>query len=152
MEERFWFFDILKGWETKELRDRYGLYKLDDKMSSDFRAHCVDAWILATHAVGGYYPNNKEVICIAPVPIQRRCLHREKPKIGGIRHRYGGTNCLGIMKGTLVKSVRHGLCWVSGHQNGKINLTKKVQGKNKQIPQQKLDSFRILKRLQFVIC
>ena len=152
MEERFWFFDILKGYETKKSRDYYGLKKIDQKLSSDFHAHCVDSWILATHAVGGSYPENKDVFCIAPVPVQRRCLHRENPKKDGIRTRYGGTNCLGIKKGTLVKSIKYGLCWVSGHQNGKINLTKKVEGKNKQIAQQKLDSFRILKRLQFVIC
>ena len=152
MEERFEFFDQLKGWETKELRDRYSLHKLEDKMSSDFHTHCVDAWVLATHAVGGSIVNNMSVFCIAPVPVQRRCLHRENPKKGGVRPRYGGTNCLGIKKGTLVKSIKHGLCWISGHQNGKINLTKRVEGKNKQIPQQKLDSFRVLKRLQFVMC
>ena len=151
IEQRFEFFDTLKGWETKELRDRYGLSKLKDKLSSDFHAHCVDSWVLATHAVGGSVPNNKEVFCIAPVPVQRRCLHRENHKKGGIRSRYGGTVCLGIKKGTLVKSIKHGLCWISGHQNGKINLTKKINGKNKQLPQQKLDSFRILKRLNFVV-
>ena len=151
MEERFDFFDTLKGYETKELRDRFFLTKLKEKLSFDFHAHCVDAWVLATHAIGGAVPNNKDVFCISPVPIQRRSLHRENPKKGGIRSRYGGTNCLGIKKGTLVKSIKHGLCWVSGYQNGKINLTKKVDGKNKQIPQQKKDSFRILKRLKFVI-
>ena len=151
MEERFDFFDTLKGWETKELRNRFCLAKLKDKLSSDFHAHCVDAWVLATHAIGGSVPNNKSVFCISPVPIQRRSLHRENPKKGGIRSRYGGTNCLGIKKGTLVKSFRYGLCWVSGYQKGKINLTKKINGKNKQIPQQKKESFRILKRLKFAI-
>ena len=151
MEDRFWFFDTIKGYETKELRDRYGLEKIDQKLSSDFHAHCVDSWVLATHAVGGSIINNKSVFCIAPVPIQRRCLHRQVPKKGGIRTRYGGTNCLGIKKGTLVKSIKHGLCWVSGYQDDRINLTKKINGKNKQIPQQKLDSFRILKRLRFII-
>ena len=151
MEERFDFFDTLKGWETKELRDRYSLEKLEDKMSSDFHAHCVDAWVLATYVIGGAVPYNKSVFCIAPVPIQRRSLHYQKPKKGGIRSRYGGTNCLGIKKGTLVKSIKHGLCWVSGYQNGKINLTKKVNSKNKQIALQKKDSFKILKRLNFVI-
>ena len=151
MEERFSFFYTLKGYETKELRDRYSLSKLKDKSSSDFHAHCVDSWVLATHAVGGSVPNNKEVFCIAPVPVQRRCLHRENHKKGGIRSRYGGTVCLGIKKGTLVRSVKHGLCWVSGYQNERINLTKKVNGKNKQLPRQKLDSFRILKRLNFIV-
>ena len=149
IEDRFWFFDTLKGYETKELRDRYCLEKIDDKLSSSFHAHCVDSWILATHTVGGTYPENKEVFCIKPLSIQRRNLHREVPKKGGIRSRYGGTVCLGLKKGSLVKSIKHGLCWISGHQNGKINLTKIVNGKKKQIPQQKRETFRVLKRLKF---
>ena len=133
MNERFEFFDILKGYETKELRDQYGLYKTDHKLSSCFEAHCVDSWVLATHAVGGSIPENREVFCIQPLVVQRRNLHRELPKKGGIRSRYGGTICLGFQKMTLVKSIKHGFCWISGYQNGKINLTKKVKGKNKQI-------------------
>jgi len=32
----------LKGYETKELRDRHGLSKSSNKLSSDFSAHCED--------------------------------------------------------------------------------------------------------------
>ena len=150
MEERFSFFYTLKGYETKELRDRYSLSKLKDKLSSDFHTHCVDSWVLAAHAVGGIVPNNKEVFCIAPIPVQRRCLHRENHKKGGIRTRYGGTVCLGIKKGTLVRSVKYGLCVVSGHMNGKINFRKIVEDKKKMILQQKLGTFKVLKKLNFL--
>ena len=116
MQERFGFFNTIKGYQTKELRDYYGLKKINQKLSSDFHVHCVDSWILATHAVGGSYPENKDVFCIAPIPIARRKLHREIPKKGGIRGRYGGTNCLGIKKGTLIKHIKYGLARICGYQ------------------------------------
>ena len=150
MEQRFWLFDVLKGFETKELREQYGLYKTDQKLSSVFEAHCVDSWVLATHAVGGSVPENREVFCIQPLSIQRRNLHREVPKKGGIRSRYGGTVCLGLQKMTLVKSIKYGLCWVSGYQKDKINLTTFKDGKKKQIPQQNKETFRVLKKLRFL--
>ena len=143
-----WDLLTIQGYETKDIRDRLGLNKSKDKMSESFDAHCVDSWCLAYHAIGGdTIVDNASVFCIAPIPIQRRNLHREVPKKGGVRHRYGGTRCLGFTKGTLVKSIKWGLCWISGHQNGKINLTQMSTGKQR--PMRKQESFRILKRLNF---
>ena len=146
--QKKWNLFTLQGYETKDIRDRLGLKKSKDKMSESFDAHCVDSWCLAYHVIGGEpLVDNTDIFCISPIPIQRRNLHREVPKKGGIRHRYGGTRCLGYTKGTLVKSIKWGFCWISGHQSGKINLTQMSTGKQR--PQQKLDSFRILKRLNF---
>ena len=150
MNERFKFFGTLRGYETKKLRDRYSLYKTDHKLSSVFEAHCVDSWVLAAYAVGGLVPENREVFCIQPLATQRRNLHREIPKKGGTRSRYGGTICLGFQKMTLVKSIKYGLCWISGYQNSKINLTTFVNGKKKQIPKQLQKSFKILKKPRFL--
>ena len=136
------------GWETKEIRGRLGLKKSSKKLSESFDAHCVDSWCLAYHTVGGEgVVDNKNIFCISLIPIQRRSLHRQNPRKGGRRPRYGGTRCLGFTKGSLVKSIKWGLCWISGHQNGKINLTELSTGKQR--PVQKLDSFRVLKRLNF---
>ena len=143
-----WELFTLQGFETKELRDRLGLKKSSNKISESFDAHCVDSWCLAYHTIGGEpIVDNTRVFCIAPVPIERRSLHRQIPQKGGKRPRYGGTRCLGLTKGTLVKSIKWGLCWISGHQNGKMNLTQMATGKQR--PVQKLDSFKILKRLNF---
>lgn len=143
-----WELLTLHGYETKELRDRLGLKKSKDKMSESFDTHCVDSWCLAYHAIGGDdIVDNTSVFCVSPLPIERRSLHRQIPQKGGKRPRYGGTRCLGFSKSTLVKSIKWGLCWISGHQNGKINLTQMAT--EKQRPQQKLDSFRRLKRLNF---
>ena len=152
-----WFYDeirkrwelfTLQGFETKELRDRLGLKKSSNKMSESFDAHCVDSWCLAYHTIGGEpIVDNTNIFCISPLPIQRRGLHRELPKKGGIRTRYGGTRCLGFTKGTLVKSVKWGVCWISGHQSGKINLTQMSTGKQR--PVQRIESLKVLKRLNF---
>ena len=157
MEERFWFFDTIKGYQTKELRDYYGLKKINQKLSSDFHAHCVDSWILATHAVGGSYPENKDVFCIAPIPIARRNLHREVPNKNGIRTRYGGTNCKGIKKGTLVKHIKYGLARIYGYMKKptKKDLARilwSIQLKDGSRQQNiRRENFKILTKLQFQI-
>ena len=146
--EKRWQLSTLSGHETKDIRDRLGLTKSKKKTAETFDAHCVDSWCLAYSVLGGDpIVDNTDIFCISPIPIQRRNLHREVPKKDGIRSRYGGTRCLGYAKGTLVKSLKWGLCWISGHQNGKINLTQ--MSTNKQRPMQKVDSFRILRRLNF---
>ena len=143
-----WELLVIQGHRTKELRNRLGLKKSPQKTAETFAAHCVDSWCLAYHLVGGEpIVDNTDIFCISPLPIQRRNLHRELPKKGGKRPRYGGTRCLGYTKGTLVKSIKWGLCWMSGHQDGKINLTQMETGKQR--PMQKQESFRILKRLNF---
>ena len=152
MEERFEFFDQLKGWETKQLRERYSLHKLDYKLSSDFHAHCVDAWVLATHAVGGYFPNNKDVLCIRPLLIQRRCLHKENPKKGGIRTPYGGTRCIGFTKGTLIKSVKYGLGLIGGvNKRNKLRLVDILTRKNITLACPP-NNLKIKTRLNWLIC
>lgn len=146
--EKRWQLFTRSGHETKAIRDRLGLKKSKDKKAETFDVHCVDSWCLAYHVLrGDPIVDTTDIFCISPIPIQRRSLHREVPKKGGIRSRYGGTRCLGYTKGTLVKSIQWGLCWISGHQNGKINLTQMTTGKQR--PQQKVDSFKILKRLNF---
>ena len=143
-----WQLSTLPGHETKDVRDSLGLKKSTDKTAETFDAHCVDSWCLAYSVLGGDpIVDNTDIFCISPIPIQRRNLHREVPKKGRMRTRYGGTRCLGFTKGTLVKSSKWGLCWISGHQNGKINLTQMSTGKQRVM--QKIDSFKVLKRLNF---
>ena len=59
--EKRWRLLTLQGYETQEIRDRFGLKKSSNKLSETFEAHCVDSWCLAHHAVGGkYIPDNTE--------------------------------------------------------------------------------------------
>ena len=147
--QKKWELLTLQGFETKELRDSLGLKKSSNKMSESFDAHCVDSWCLAYYTIGGEpIVDNTSVFCILPIPIQRRNLHREVPKKGGIRTRYGGTTMYGLVKNTLVKHIKYGLCRISGFQKGKVSLTNLV-GK-RLIVATKITDCKILTRLNFI--
>ena len=110
-----WELITLQGYQTQEIRDRLGLKKTAQKLAETFEAHCVDAWCLAYHTVGGEpIVDNSRIFCVAPIPIRRRELHRQNPQQGGKRPRYGGTVLEGIIKNTLVMHVKYGLTRVSG--------------------------------------
>ena len=110
-----WELLTLAGHETKDIRDRLGFKKSSKKLSETFEAHCVDSWCLAYHTVGGDRTvDNTDIFCVAPIPIERRSLHRQNPQRGGKRPRYGGTVLNGIVKNTLVKHIKHGLTRISG--------------------------------------
>ena len=144
-----WELRTLQGWQTKEIRDRLGLKKVSKKLSETFDAHCVDSWCLAYHSIGGHpVPDNRSIFCIAPIPIKRRCLHREQEAKGRKRNRYGGTRCLNTVKNALVKHVKHGFLRVSGHQNGKLTLSE-INSSKQVVLQAKETEYTILKRLNF---
>lgn len=144
-----WALLTLQGHETARLRESLGLTKTRNKTAETFDAHCVDAWCLAFHTVGGDVPvDNVAVFCIAPIEHKRRCLHRERTKKGGIRTRYGGTLSLGWKKQTLVKHPQHGLCLVGGHQKGRLALHDVATGKRIVLSAKPTDCKR-LRRVNF---
>ena len=147
--QKRWKLLTLQGWETKEIRDRLGLKKTSKKLAETFAAHCVDSWCLAYRTVGGEStPDNTDIFCIAPIPIQRRNLHREQPAKGGIRKRYGGTRCLGVAKNTLVRHVKHGLLRVTGFDKEGLNLSE-LDSAKRVVRKAKTNTYRILRRLNF---
>ena len=147
--EKKWKLLTLQGYETKEIRDRLGLKKSSKKLSEIFEAHCVDSWCLAYHAIGGSdRPDNTNIFCIAPLPIKRRCLHREQEATGRKRNRYGGTRCLNTVKNALVRHTKHGLLRVSGYQEGKLTLSE-INSSKQVVLQAKENEYTILKRLNF---
>jgi hypothetical protein len=120
----------MQGWETREARDSLGLRKTGRKMAEVFEAHCVDSWVLANHAVGGHTaPDNIRMLCITPLRFHRRQLHRLQPEKGGVRKPYGGTRSLGFKRGSLVKHVKLGLCYVGGFLKDRISLHSLETGK-----------------------
>lgn len=148
--QKRWELLTLQGWQTKEIRDRLGLKKSSKKLSNTFDAHCVDSWCLAYYAVGGEsVVENRNIFCISPIPIQRRTLHREQPKKGGIRSRYGGTVLAnGLIKHTLVKHVKHGLTRLSGINAKGLFAIYSLDGK-RLTTSAKQNSFKVLTRLNF---
>ena len=114
------------------------------------RIHCVDSWCLAYHTIGGEpIVDNTDIFCIPPIPIQRRNLHREVPKKGGVRSRYGSTRFLGTRKNMLVKHIKHGLSVICGHQKGGLSLRFPIEGGKRLTLSVKLEDCKILTRLNF---
>ena len=147
--EKHWMLHTLAGHETKEIRDRLGLKKSSNKTSETFEAHCVDSWCLAYHVIGGEpIVDNADIFCISPLQIKRRQLHRQIPQKGGQRPRFGGTMCLGFVKNTIVKHVKHGIAAVCGHQKGGLSL-QPIEGGKRLALSAKVKDCKILTRLNF---
>ena len=145
-----WDLLTLQGYETKEIRDRLILKKSSNKLAETFDAHCVDSWCLAYHTVGGEpIPDNTDIFCISPIPIARRNLHREVPKKGGIRSRYGGTILKnGLVKNTLVKHAKYGLTRLAGINSKGLFSVYSLDGKRLTTGAKQKD-FTILRKLNF---
>ena len=121
--QKRWELFTLQGWQTQEIRDRLGLKKSSHKLSETFDAHCVDSWCLAYHTIGGdAVVDNTDLMCISPIPVVRRELHRQNTQKGGVKPRYGGTTTDGLTKNTLVKHVKYGLTRISGFGKRGISL------------------------------
>jgi len=83
------------------------------------------------------------------IPIQRRMLHREQPKKGGIRSRYGGTMLAkGLVKHTLVRHVKHGFTRLAGINAKGLFAIYTFEGK-RLTTGAKRNSFKVLTRLNF---
>ncbi len=145
-----WKLLTLQGYETKEIRDRLGLKKSTKKLAETFDAHCVDSWCLAYHTVGGdAIVDNTSIFCISPIPIARRNLHREVPKKGGMRSRYGGTILKnGLVKNTLVKHAKYGLTRLAGINSKGLFSIYSLDGK-RLTTGAKQKEFTVLRKLNF---
>ena len=146
-----WELLTLQGWETQEIRDRLGLKKSSKKLAETFDAHCVDSWCLAYQTVGGNpTPDNTGIFCIAPIPIKRRCLHRETEAKGRKRNRYGGTVLgNGFVKNTLVKHIKYGLTRLAGVSVKGLFSIYNLEGNKRLTTGAKRSDFRVLTRLNF---
>jgi len=113
---------VKSGIETKALRETFGLRKLKNKSKTVFETHCVDAWALAASETGAKQLTTRSIYYLVPLRWHRRQLHRLQPEKGGRRKPYGGTCSLGLKRGTLVKHLKHGFCYVGGNLNGKLSL------------------------------
>ena len=114
---------IMQGYETKELRDKFGLKKTKSKLDDCFSAHNVDSWVLANSLVGGHVrPDNERITRLIPLRFHRRQLHDFQPSVGNIRRNYGSTMSNGIKRGSLIDHKKHGICYLGGFSK-KTGLT-----------------------------
>lgn len=90
----------------------------------------VDGYALAKWFVGGASePSTKKVICLTPFKFARRQLHVFKPIKGGIRKQYGSTRSEGFKRGSIVKHLKHGICYIGGASKGFVSLHNLIDGK-----------------------
>ena len=146
---------VKSGIETKTLRDSYCLKKLRNKSKPVFESHCVDAWVLAASISGTKQPSTRTLYYMVPLRFHRRQLHDLQPRKDGKRRPYGGTFSLGLKRGTFVKHVRYGFCFVGGFLNGKLSLHSVKNGERLTQNSKKEDCkvlTRIAFRTQFLSC
>ncbi len=115
---------LCQGYQTKELREQYGLKKTKSKAKQSFDSHAVDAWVLAASISGATKPTCTRLWYVVPARLHRRQLHRLQTSQGGIRKPYGGTRSLGLKRGTVVRHAKYGVCTVGGfdRRKGRISL------------------------------
>jgi hypothetical protein len=105
---------LREGWQTKALREQYGLKKMSSKANRSFGSHAVDAWVLAASVSGAEAPTTRRLWYLVPARLHRRQLHRLQASKGGERKPYGGTRSLGLKRGTVVRHPIYGCCAVGG--------------------------------------
>ena len=146
-----WQLRTLQGWQTQEIRDRLGLKKSSKKLAETFDAHCVDSWCLAYQTVGGSgVPDNMDLLCVSPIPIKRRELHRQQEAKGGKRSRVGGTVLgQGLIKNTLIRHVKYGLTRLAGVNAKGLFSIYSMETHKRLTTGAKRSDFRVLTRLNF---
>jgi len=91
------------GFETKELRDKYGLRKVGDKSKQNFYVHCVDSFVIAFSVMDKPVILNKSLTYIDDnYRYVRRRLHDTQFKKGGIRDKFSTGKFQGISKGCII--------------------------------------------------
>ena len=114
---------LRQGWQTKALREQYGLKKTKSKDKQTFESHAVDAWVLAASMTGTGKPTCTRLWYVVPARLHRRQLHRLQASKGGERKPYGGTRSLGLKRGTLVKHPKYGRTSVGGFDRKKRTIS-----------------------------
>jgi RRXRR protein len=138
------------GWQTKELREQYGLKKTRSKSRRSFESHAVDSWVLAACVSGAEQPTCIRLWYIVPAVLHRRQLHRLQASKGGIRKPYGGTRSLGIKRGTVVWHQKYGLSAIGGFDRQKQTVSLHDYRTNKRLTQKaKVEACRILTWVAF---
>jgi hypothetical protein len=92
-----------RGFETKELREKYGYKKTSDKGKDVFTAHCSDALALACEVGPGERIEPGVFVAVDDTyRCVRRKLHDTQPAKGGLRANYSKGTVFGLRKGLLI--------------------------------------------------
>ena len=139
-----------EGWQTKELREKYGLKKTKSKSQQSFESHAIDAWALAASVSGASKPTCTRLWYVVPAILHRRQLHRLQASKGGVRQPYGGTRSLGLKRGTVVRHAKYGLSTVGGFDRKKQTISLHDYRTNTRLTQgAKVEKCRVLTWVAF---
>jgi hypothetical protein len=95
-------FDF-SGFETQELRKKYGYKKIKAKSADRFEAHCSDSLAIACEVGPGERVEPGRFIVVDDTyRSKRRQLHYTQPAKGGIRREYSKGTVFGFRKGLLL--------------------------------------------------
>jgi hypothetical protein len=126
---------LTEGWQTKALREKYGLKKTKSKSKQSFASHAVDSWVLAASVSGAEHPTCTRLWYMVPAVLNRRKLHMLQASKGGKRRPQGGTRSLGLKRGTLVRHPTYGLAAVGGFDRKKHTISLHAYRTNKRLTQ-----------------
>jgi hypothetical protein len=141
---------LREGWQTKQLRETFGLKKTPSKSRQSFDSHAVDGWVLAASVSGAEKPTCTRLWYVVHSRLHRRQLHRLQASAGGERKPYGGTRSLGIKRGTLVEHAKYGRCTVGGYDRQRHTISLHAYRTNKRLTQAaKVEQCRVLTWMAF---
>lgn len=141
---------LREGWQTKELREQFGLKKTKSKSKQAFESHAVDAWVLAAWGSFAERPSCTRLWYVIPARLYRRQLHRLQASQGGERKPYGGTRAFGLKRGTLVQHPKYGRCTVGGIDRNRQTISLHAYRTNKRLTQgAKVEKCRVLTWVAF---
>jgi hypothetical protein len=126
---------LREGWQTKVLREQFGLKKTRSKSKQSFDSHAVDGWVLAASVSGATKPTCTRLWYLVPAVLHRRQLHLLQATKGGERKPYGGTRSLGLKRGTLVRHPTYGRCTVGGFDRKRHTISLHAYRTNKRLTQ-----------------
>jgi hypothetical protein len=108
-----------RGWETQELREKYGYKKTSVKSAEKVTAHCTDALTLAADVnCGQHVEIGKFIVVDDTYRSKRRKLHDTQPAKGGIRARYSEGTVRGLRKGLLIGTAKGKVGQLCGELKG----------------------------------
>jgi hypothetical protein len=126
---------LCQGYQTKELREQYGLKKTKSKSKQSFDSHAVDAWVMAASVSGAEKPTCRKLWYLVGTRLMRRQLHALQPAKRGIRKPRGGTRSLDFKRGTLVLHPKYGRCAIGGFDRVKKTISLHAYRTNKRLTQ-----------------
>jgi len=112
-----------RGFQTKELREKYGYKKTTNKAADLFTAHCCDSLALAVNVGTGerIEPGPTLVVDDTYRPVRRK-LHDTQFAVGGTRAPYSKGSIFGTHKGVLVGLKNNAVGQLCGTNNGQYRF------------------------------